>query len=317
MEKEWLEETNKERRFSRAILIAGLCLTLLAAVLFLMRCESEYVAALPTPVPESVPNVDADDFTGLRVWFIDVGQGDCTLLLSPSGKTMLIDAGLPDSFAAIRGTLDLLGITRIDLAVCTHFHADHIGGMAEVLDHYEVGSMVVSPYDIDSSLYAALVEQLDRRGVPAASVYAGADTTIPWDESCTVRVLSPFEVRYDDENDTSLMLHVSYGLTSVLLPADATELSERLAVKAFPNRYLHANVLKVGHHGSQTSSSKKFLSAVKPEIAVISCGKGNEYGLPDELVLNRLIAANAKILRTDTDGTVLIALDGTRAWVVE
>ena len=110
---------------------------------------------------------------------------------------------------------------------------------------------------------------------------------------------------------------IAFEDAAALLAGDATELSERIAIKAFPDHYLRANVLKVGHHGSKTSTSNRFLSAVKPELAVVSVGAENGYGLPDESVLQRLLDAGARVLRTDKDGTVRIALDGTRVWVVE
>lgn len=130
-------------------------------------------------------------------------------------------------------------------------------------------------------------------------------------------MLAPYNAPYQEENDTSIILHIQYGQTAVLFSGDAEELSERLTVKAMPNHYLKANVLKVGHHGSDTSSCRKFLGVIKPELAIISCGKDNPYGLPDQTVIDRLEKNGARVLRTDELGTILIALDGTRAWVVE
>ena len=230
---------------------------------------------------------------------------------------MLVDAGPSGSFPRIRSLLTALGITKIDTVVCSHMHEDHIGSMAEIVRHYEIGNFYISPFDTQNSIYADLIDALNEENVAATPVYASLDRLLVWDEDVEVRALSPFEVHYDDYNDTSILLHVQYGTTAALLAGDATELSERIAIKAFPDHYLRANVLKVGHHGSKTSTSNRFLSAVKPELAVVSVGAENGYGLPDESVLQRLLDAGARVLRTDKDGTVRIALDGTRVWVVE
>lgn len=306
---------------SRLILLAILLFALIAVVVVLMIGVSNRTAepseTLPTPASaETVPQIQAG-YAGLAVWFLDVGQGDCAALCSPNGKTMLIDAGPAGSFSILRNFFDQHGITRLDVAVCSHLHEDHIGSMAEVLDAYPVDALYMPPFEVESSTYAELLASAERNNVPVHAVYASATSTIPWDEVTEVRILSPYEVQYTDANEASLMLRILYGSTGVLFAGDAGELAERLAVKALPNHYLKADVLKVGHHGSATSTSKKFLSAVAPSIAVISVGKENGYDLPDDTVLRRLDTAGVKVLRTDEQGTILIALDGVRSWVIE
>ena len=230
---------------------------------------------------------------------------------------MLVDAGPPGSFGIIRRFLDGQHVEKLDLVIATHLHSDHIGSMEEIVNSYPVGSFYMTPFDIESSLYAGLLSALDAHQIQPRTIYADRDAIIPWDDWTEVRVLSPYRVTYEDENDTSLMLRVSYLNTAVLLAGDAGAVAERLAVKALPNHLLKADVLKVGHHGSDTSSTSKFLSAVKPKIAVISCGKDNPYDLPDEGALKRLKKAGASLYETDLDGTVVVALDGTNAWVVQ
>ena len=313
-------EEIKARKRRRRLLIAALLLLAAAAIwLFSRRNAAQAPAGETAPGASGAAAEGTSATAGLFAAFLDVGQGDCIFLRAPDGATMLIDSGPPGSYRTIRRFLDAEGVERLDVVVATHLHEDHIGGMREVVEHYEVGAFYLSPFDIESSAYASLLEALDGAGVAAVPVYASEMKALPWsgDPAVSVHVISPYEVRYDDENDTSVMLRVSFGQTAILLAGDATEVSERLAVKAMHNRDLHANVLKVGHHGAGSSTSKKFLSAVKPELAVISVGKNNDYGHPSAAVLNRLADANVRVLRTDELGTIRILLDGARAQVIE
>ena len=316
------DETLLKRKRQRYALIALLLLLLIGAVLVFGRCNPTDAPAgetAPAAAAKNVPAETVDTTAGLFIAFLDVGQGDCIFLRAPDGKTMLVDSGPAGSFGRIKRFLDKQGVTRLDMVVATHMHEDHIGSMREVVEQYEIGAFYLSPFDIESSAYARLVEALDERGVAAVPVYASATSVLAWSDAADteVRVLAPYAVQYEDENDTSVMLHVRYGQTAALLTGDATALSERLAVKAQHNRYLRANVLKVGHHGGASSTSKKFLSAVKPEIAVISVGKSNDYDHPSAAVLERLSGEGARVLRTDERGTIRILLDGTRALVIE
>ena len=317
----WNDENRRETTRSRRFLILALCAALAVAVVLLYFGYtgqlSEFLGIAPTPSPSPTPSLITSDTPGLHAYFLDVGQGDCALLVSPKGKTMLIDAGGSNAFPTIRDTLDRLGIDRIDVAVLTHLHEDHIGGMAEVITHYPVGELILSPFDIPSGTYAHILDAAAENNVPLSSAYAGLYAMIDWDELCEVRILAPYETNYYDVNDTSLILRVKFGQNALLFTGDAGEAAELVALKALPNKLFHADVLKVGHHGSDTSTGKKFLSTVKPSVAVISVGRDNPYGLPDEAVLSRLEALGTRILRTDTDGTVLITLDGSSVTVVE
>lgn len=319
-------ETIRTRKRRRWLLIAALLVALAGFVLLLTRCNASPAPAPASPAaaspaaPLQAPDEPfADETGGLFVAFLDVGQGDCIFLRAPDGRTMLVDSGPAGSFGVIKRFLDVRGVRRLDMVVATHMHEDHIGSMREVVEHYEVGAFYISPFDIESSTYARLLEALEHEGVAAVPVYASASTVLPWSDASDteVRVLAPYDVLYEDENDTSVMLRVRFGSTAVLLTGDATELSERLAVKAQHNAHLHSDVLKVGHHGSNSSTSRKFLSAVKPSIAVISLGKSNDYDHPSQAVLNRLSEANVRVLRTDELGTVRILLDGTNVQVIE
>lgn len=245
----------------------------------------------------------------LEVVVIDVGQGDSILLVSPEGKTMLVDAGPKDSFGSIRNVLDAHGVTSLDVVVATHPHSDHIGSMAKVLDAYPVGTFVTIPETI--GLYAAVDAALSENGCSVC--YAEGGTTIPWADSCTVTVLSPiasYDTTQDELNDRSVVLHVRYGDTAVLLTGDAEALAEKRMLDTFPQSMLRANVLKLGHHGSSSSTGYGFFLAVDPDFAVASCGADNDYGHPHKETLSLLYDTRTAFYCTDTDGTVVFRLDG-------
>lgn len=305
--------------WKRIVLVAVLLAAIALSLGLLLRSQRQKDAAA-TPVPAAAtPQAAALDIevSGLVVCFLDVGQGDCLFFRGPDGETMLIDAGPVGSFSAIRAQLDAWQVERLDVVIATHLHADHIGSMSEILGHYEVGAFYMPPYDFESSNYADLLAMCEKTGVEPQTLYADANVFIPWASDCEIRVLSPFNAPYTDYNDTSFILRVRYGDTAVLCAGDAGEIAERFMVKAFHNSLLKANILKVSHHGSVSATSEKLLSAVQPDIAVISVGSGNSYGLPDEAVLERLLARHITVYRTDLDGSLCFALDGTAVQVLE
>ena len=275
------------------------------------------VAASPEPSQTAGSAQTPAANAGLLVTFLDVGQGDCTFLRSPSGKTMLVDGGPDGSFSVIDKYLTSLGVVGLDVVMASHVHADHIGGLISVVDTYPIGDFYYPPFDADSETYFNLLDALKESQATVHQPYAGVDTLIPWDDQVEVRILAPYDTIYDDFNDTSYIIRVSYGNTAVLLTGDSTDLGEKLALKAQPDHYFKADVLKVAHHGSSDSTFEKFLDAVSPAIAVISVGKGNDYGHPNQALLDRLTERGITIYRTDEDGTISLLLDGTSVTVVK
>ena len=276
---------------------------------------AQTIAALP-----ATEHADAEvssAHAGLLVSFLDVGQGDSILLRSPSGKTMLVDGGPEGSFPIIDEALMKWNIVGLDVVVASHLHADHIGGLIQVVDTYPIGDFYYPPFDAQSETYFSLLDALKESQATVHQPLAGVDTLIPWDDQVEVRILSPYDVNYSDFNDTSYIIRISYGNTAVLLTGDATELSEKLALKAQPNHYFRADVLKIAHHGSSDSTFEAFLDAVSPAYAVISCGKNNDYGHPHAALLDRLRERGLTIYRTDEDGTVTLLLDGTQVTVIK
>lgn len=317
------ERSHKKRGRILLILLLVLALAVVATIAALLHGTAPDAAvASAAVVSPSVPTATASPSAspvpnGLLVTFLDVGQGDAAFLQSPSGKTMLIDGGPESAFSTIDQFLSTSGVVGLDVVLASHLHADHIGGLIQLLDTYPIGNFYYPPFDAESETYFQLLDALKESQATISSPLAGVNTLIPWDDKVEIRVLAPYQTVYSDYNDTSYILRVSYGNTAVLFTGDATSLGEKLALKAQPNHYFHAVVLKVGHHGSSDSTSEKFLKAVSPSIAVISVGKNNDYGLPDKDLLDRLKDAGVTVYRTDEDGSITLLLDGTNVTVVE
>jgi len=249
----------------------------------------------------------------LRAYFLDVGQGDSSVILFKD-KVILIDAGETDQGDRVVSDLQKLGVTQIDLLVATHPHSDHIGGMQEVLAHFPVEKVLDSGLPSTSSLYEQFLKTVDKKNIPY--VVAEQGQTIDLDPSLRILVLSPPKDRIgDDLNTNSIVLRISYGTINLLYTGDATTAAEEAMVKTgYP---LAAQVLKVGHHGSSDANSAVFLLRVDPEVAVISLRKDNDYGHPHKETLERLRTAGPLVLRTDLDGTILVESDGATFSVVK
>lgn len=258
------------------------------------------LAERPAPHP-----ADGD---ALTVVFVDVGQGDCVFLQAPDGSSMLVDAGPQGSFPAIAKTLARYHVDRLDVVVATHPHADHIGGMTDVLNALPIGTFCTVS---DTLSCEDLADALSENGCAVSIVEAMQ--TIAWSESCTVTVLNPIP-SYDppdDPNDDSAVIRVQYGDTAVLLTGDAGEEAEQRMLDTFPRSMLRADVLKLGHHGSRYSTGYSFFLAVSPDYAAVSCGTNNEYGHPHFETLSLLYVTHTALYRTDKDGTITFRLNGT------
>lgn len=261
---------------------------------------------------------EVNDITGLYAAFIDVGQGDSIFLRSPNGKTALVDAGTGESFGAIDEFLKSQGVTKLDIVVATHPHSDHIGSMRKVIQNYEIGKFYMPDAVNNTYGFEKMLDELEKYSVKTVTLYGGSDKTLDWDEDAEVRVLSPLKnVDYgNDLNEMSIVLRVRYQGTSLLLTGDAGKEAEEAMLNdgGFP---LRSNIIKVGHHGSSSSSTKDFIAAVAPDIAVISLGKDNDYGHPHKETMELLNSLNIPIYRTDQLGTVCMILDGNYVYSVE
>ena len=249
----------------------------------------------------SVGTLSKESF--FTVHFIDVGQADAALIMC-SGKTMLIDGGNKGDSDLIYSYLKKQNVTHLDYVVCTHAHEDHVGGLAGALTAATVGTVFAPVKSYDSNAFRDFVAKTEERGreitVPkAGDVFYLGDSV--------VTVLGPRK-DYDDTNNTSIVLRVVYGGTSFLFTGDMESDAETDLLES--GVMLKSTVLKVGHHGSSTSTSYRFLREVAPQYAVISVGKNNQYDHPNEEVLSRLRDAETTLYRTDMQGDIVCVSNG-------
>jgi competence protein ComEC len=247
----------------------------------------------------------------LSVNFIDVGQADSILVHTPSGYNMLVDAGNNDDGDTVTSFLSSQGIKRLDVLIGTHPHEDHIGGMDTVIRQYQIGRIYMPKVTSTTKTFEDVLQAIKNKGLNVNSPVPGS--TIPLDSAIKVQILAPNSSKYEDLNNYSIVIRISYDKTSFLLTGDAENESEKeMLEKGYD---LKADVLKVGHHGSSNSTSASFLKAVAPKYAVICVGKDNVYGHPKQEILDRLNQAGAKVFRTDLNGTVIAESDGEKVTV--
>lgn len=262
------------------------------------------------PASLKIPNNDGQ----LAVHFFDVGQGDSEFIELPNGQCMLIDASVSSYGDKIVETIEGHGYTEIDYLVATHPHADHIGGMADVVESFEIGEIYMPKVSSTSKTFEGLLTAISDKGLHINT--AGSGKTIYSDSEVQIDILAPVSESYDDTNNYSLVVKITYGSNSFLFTGDAEELSENEMLDSCYDE-LSADVLKVGHHGSNTSSSDAFLQAVNPEYAVISCGAGNSYGHPHSETITKLKNMGIEYYRTDINGTVTISCAGNGDYDIE
>lgn len=241
----------------------------------------------------------------LIVHFIDVGQGDSELLQLPNGQNILIDAGIPEEGPTVVSYIKSLGVKKIDYIIATHSHADHIGGMELVIKSFPIGKIYMTRGSTTTETFKDLLLTIKAKGMTINTAKAGV--TVVDQNGLKISFLAPCGNDYEDLNNWSAVTKVQFGNTSFLFTGDAQELSESEMLQSGVN--LKADVLKVGHHGSHSSTSPAFLKAVAPKYAVISVGKDNDYGHPHQITLDKLSAAGVTVYRTDQNGTVVITSD--------
>lgn len=235
--------------------------------------------------------------------FIDVGQGDCTLFIS-GDETMLIDCGEEKYSDTVIRDLQSYGVTELDYVVVTHAHSDHMGGMADILNTVPTQTIIFSEPSEKSSgtkTYGEFLTAADECG--ADIIIAEPDYTFSFGNA-ECRILAPFEVSEKEENDNSVVMYITAGATSFLMTGDAEKAVEKDIIANYPD--LRATIIKVGHHGSKTSSHKDFISMLGCETAVISVGEDNRYNHPSDETLVTLTDNNIEYYRTDLEGTVTV-----------
>ena len=267
-------------------------------------------SALSTESTESVKTVSTVEMKApipasgakLNVHYIDVGQGDSEFLELPNGQTMLIDAGSPENGSQIISYIKGLNHKKIDYLVATHPHADHIGGMATVVNGLDIGKIYMPKVSTNTQTFEDLLTTIQKKGLKVNTAKAGVNMFKAGNLSADI--IAPVNISGDDLNQYSAVLMLTYGDNKFLFTGDAGEASESQITAD-----VKADVLKVGHHGSATATSQEFLNKVRPKYAVIEVGKGNSYGHPTADTLSKLQKIGAIIYRTDNDGTIIFTSD--------
>ena len=247
----------------------------------------------------------------MRVHFIDVGQADSAFIELGNGQTMLIDAGRSGNASTIVNYIKALQYETIDYVVASHPHDDHIGGMATVLDSFNIGKMYMPKQAHTITAFTNMLDVIDNKNIELYTAKAG--TSILSSGIINIDVLAPFADSDSNLNNVSAVVRITYGKTVMLFTGDAEHVIENQLL----NSGIDADVLKVGHHGAGSASSSSFIKAVSPEVAVISVGEGNSYGHPHADTLAILNEVGANIYRTDEQGTIVVTADQNKKITVD
>jgi competence protein ComEC len=316
-----MNTTNSSEKFAVRILKVLGCAAIIA--MFLMACSD--VSAGNATGDNQPQSVSLDDNNGkavinadvlssnndttdtkdrLEVHFIDVGQGDATLIKC-DGHSLLIDAGDNYKGTTVQLYLKKQNVSKLDAVIWTHPDADHIGGADVITTKFEIGTVYMTSVKSDTKTYEELVNAIKAKGYRTTVPVTGSSFELG---SAKVTFLGPVNA-YDSDNNNSIVCMVQYGDTKFLFTGDAEEEAENDLVDKYKD--LSADVYKVGHHGSKTASTEKLLDLVNPTYAVISCGEGNSYGHPNAKVLNSLRTRKITVFRTDEQGSIIATSDGT------
>ena len=241
----------------------------------------------------------------LEVHFIDVGQGDAILVKSDE-EFMLIDAGKNVDGDLVVNYLKGQNVKKLKYVIGTHPHEDHIGGLDNVIDVFDVEKVIMPNVIHTTKTFEDVLDSIINKGLKITPAKSGDKYYLGESE---VLILAPNKVEYDNLNNYSVVTKLTHGNTSFIFTGDAEEISEKEMIEVYKDN-LKSDILKVGHHGSTTSTSQEFLDAVRPKEAIISLGKDNTYGHPHKEIIDRLEANNIIIYRTDLEGTIIAKSDG-------
>ncbi len=252
---------------------------------------------------EESENVTLEGEDILQIHFFDVGQADSTLIISDN-KTMLIDAGTNEMGSKVVANIKKLGIEKIDYLIGTHPHEDHIGGLDDVIKNFEIGTIYMPKIQTNTKTFEDVLDAITEKNLTITTPKEGDKFELGKAECEIMLCGTGTKEEKENLNLSSIVTKVTYGKQSYLFMGDSEKENEQS--RTWPK----VNVLKVGHHGSNTSSSKEFLDQVLPQIAIISVGKDNSYGHPKQVILDRLNKIGALIYTTKDKGNILIESDG-------
>ncbi|MBA2904368.1 competence protein ComEC [Clostridium saccharobutylicum] len=242
----------------------------------------------------------------MLVHYIDVGQGDC-ILIQVNNKNLLIDSGPKSDKKKFLNYLNSLNLKKLDYVIATHPHEDHIGNMANVINSYKITDFYAPKIQSNTKTFENMVDALKSKKLKINVIKRGTNT-INLGNNTRVTIFSPTKNDYENLNNYSPVMKIEYGKTSFLFTGDAQNDIEKELLSN--NDDISADILKIGHHGSSTSTSENFLKKVNPSIGVISVGEGNVYNHPNDDILERLKKNKITIYRTDTNGTIILSSNG-------
>ena len=278
---------------------------------FLYVLITAVVALVITMVSDNTKDYTSSEFSAvsapLSVHFIDVGQADSVYIKLPDGRDMLIDAGETEDAGTVASYLRDCGADRLDFVVGTHPHVDHIGGLSYVLDRFGAEVLYMPDAYSSTKTFEELLDTIEKNHIDTRIARKGVE--IARGDDYKVQILSPVSQAYEDTNNYSVVVRIEYRDTAFLFMGDAEKYVEQELLDSYTN--LRADVLKVGHHGSSTSSDEDFIKAVNPSVAVISSGKDNSYGHPHREVVTLLDKLDITTLRTDMSGNVVVGSNGS------
>ena len=272
-----------------------------------LTCLCLLVVGCSSPFVENDDEASISTFSSgtLKVNYIDVGQGDSIFIQLPNNKTMLIDAGEAYKSDNVINYLNDLGITKIDYVIGTHPHTDHIGGLEEVINTFDIGSIYMPRASSTSKTYEDLLTTISSKGLKVKTAKSGV--VVLDEDNLKLEFIAPNSDSYSELNNYSAVLKLTYLDNTFLFMGDAETLSEDEITNE-----IKADVIKVGHHGSDSSSSLEFVKKVSPEYAIIMVGVGNSYNHPYQSIIDRYESVGAKVLRTDLDGNIVCDSDGKK-----
>jgi len=262
-----------------------------------------YAFEMPSRVQDT-NKLNTNTVTELKVHFIDVGQAD-SILLQQGSNSMLVDAGNNGDAKVIKDYLTKQEVKELQYFIGTHKDEDHIGSADYIINSFKVGKIYFPKQTATTQTFKDFVTTVKNKGLSLTVPKVGEQFKLG---DALITVLAPNSNSYEDSNDYSIVIKVTYGSTSFLLTGDAETESEHEMVTAGTD--LTATVLKVGHHGSRTSTSKAFLDKVNPKYSVTSVGTDNKYGHPTQEVMDRLKNKGVKVFRTDEQGTIIATSNG-------
>ncbi|MHB1483258.1 MAG: ComEC/Rec2 family competence protein [Saccharofermentanales bacterium] len=299
----------RKRTYRSGLIAAGLLIIIaffMSAVLPGLKNDAKSILESSEYSKVTISKVSMQAAGELRIFYLDAGQADAIFMELPNGTTVAIDSGDGSDQAEIAKKMKDAGVTKIDVFVATHPHADHIGGMAYLINGFDTGTIYMTKVSSTTRTFENLLLAIANKKLKVNTAKAGL--MISPDPEVKMEIIAPLTIIPGEMNENSVAIRMDYGKTSFLFMGDAG-IEEETAILG-SGKNLKADVIKIGHHGSLYSSGLPFLKEVRPDIAIISAGKDNDYGHPSPVVIDRLSGMGVRVLRTDMDGDIVIVSDG-------